>query len=143
MAVQKSVKLGKFAQSQTGDLQGIISGLGIGSTEVFAVAATSQEGKPYLKLIADPHGVAYEVGAAFSKQKDGMIYYSVNLESPLFPAPLSAALFPDRDNGNMFNLIWNRPDAPKPSADVTATVNVNTTATRQPQGRRFTGAKPS
>ena len=127
MATQK-VKIGKFTQDQYGIFRGNISGLGIGSTEVISQEVSDREGKLYQKLIADPLGAAYEVGAAFPRNKGDMAYYSVNLESPLFPASLSAALFPDRENMGTFNLVWERPEAPKPSAD----------AAGKPQGRRPT-----
>lgn len=109
MATPK-VKLGKFFQDEHGALHGTISGLGIGSTTVISQQATDREGHSYLKLIADPLGAAYEVGAAFPKEKDGMSYYSVNLESPLLPAPLNAALFHDNENVTILNLVWSRPD---------------------------------
>jgi len=117
MASQRSVKLGEFLQDESGALHGKICGLGIGSTDVISEEATSHDGKPYLKLIADPLRTAYEIGAAFPKMKDGMDYFSVNLESPLFPVPISAALFHDRDNDGTFNLVWNRPETPRPAVE--------------------------
>ena len=71
------------------------------------------------------------MGAAFEKQKDGMTYYSVSLESPAFNAPLHAALFPDKKDPSAYNLIWDRPP-PAFSAD--------TRLDGAPQGRRYTGA---
>ena len=119
MAIQR-MKLGKFAQDSQGGLYGRISGLGIGSTVVMSQDAVSQDGKPYMKLIADSGNGTYEVGAAFQKEKDGKIYYSVSLESPLLLTSITAALFPDKENNGMFDLIWNRGGAFQPSADLTA-----------------------
>jgi len=102
------MRLGKFIQEENGTLHGRINGLGIRSVDVLSEAASSQEGRPYLRLIADPLGDAYDVGAAFPKEKDGMHYYSVNLDSPLLPSPISAALFPDRCEEHGFNLVWSR-----------------------------------
>jgi len=41
-----------------------------------------------------------------------MIYHSVSIDSPVLPAPISAALFPDKES-NTFNLVWNRQDGEK------------------------------
>jgi uncharacterized protein (DUF736 family) len=103
------VNLGVFVQDETGTLHGRFSALGAGSTSIISETATSVEGKPYLKLIADPLGAAYEVGVAFPKEKNGMNYYSAVLDSPIFEAPLNVALFPDKEVPNLFQLVWNRP----------------------------------
>jgi len=132
MAIQ-SVKLGKFAQDSSGMLYGRICALGIGSTNVVSQEAKSMDGRPYLKLVADSLNAAYEVGAAFLKEKDGMTYYSVILDSPLFPASLNAALFPDKENEGMFNLVWNKEDAVRYSAEPGALPG-------SPGGRRYIGA---
>jgi uncharacterized protein (DUF736 family) len=135
MASQRSVKLGEFMMDEKGILHGVICGLGIGSTDVISEEATSHDGRPYLKLIADPLRTSYEVGAAFPKMKDGMEYYSAHLESPLFAAPLSAALFPSRGNEGIFNLVWNRPETPKPAVEADANAG-------QVQGHRHKGVTP-
>ena len=108
------VNLGLFVQDEPGTLHGRFSALGAGSTSIISETATSVEGKPYLKLIADPLGAAYEVGVAFPKAKNGMNYYSAVLDSPIFEAPLNVALFPDKEVPNLFQLVWNRPGCPKP-----------------------------
>jgi uncharacterized protein (DUF736 family) len=115
----RTVNLGRFVQDEAGTLHGRFSGLGLGSTSIISETATSLEGKPYLKLIADPLGAAYEVGVAFPKEKDSMNYYSAVVDSPIFQAPLNVALFPDKEMPNIFNLVWNRPLAPKPTAEAT------------------------
>jgi len=116
MIRNRTVRLGQFVQDELGTLHGRFSGLGIGSTSIISEEATSVDGRPYLKLIADPLGAAYEVGAAFPKEKDGMAYYSAVIDSPIFQAPLNAALFPDREGPNTFSLVWNRPEL-KPVAE--------------------------
>jgi len=113
------VKLGKAVKDEGGVLHGRISGLGIGSVDFITEEATSLDGTQYLKMKADPTGDNYEIGALFPKEKDGMKYYSASLESPLLPAPINAALFPDKNNENSFNLVWNRQE-PKAAAEVTA-----------------------
>ncbi len=130
------VKLGKAVKDETGVIHGRISGLGMGSVDFITEEATSLDGKPYLKLIADPTGDAYEVGAAFPKTKDGMAYYSVSLESPILSAPINAALFPDKNNANAFNLVWNRPEQPKASADATAETGQNDNQEMNQQQKR-------
>ena len=124
------MKLGSFLKDQYGALHGKIHGLGIGVTSVILEPQMSKEGKPYFKVIADPMRDAYEIGAAFEKQKDDKTYYTVSLESPALAAPLNGALFPDKEDPNTFNLIWDRPAAAKPEAK----------ADIAPQGRKYVGA---
>ena len=99
------VKLGKAYRDEFGALHGRINGIGIGSTDFLTEHATAQNGRQYFKLIADPLGHPYDIGAAFRKQKDGLSYYSVSLESPLLQAPIHAALFPDPHNEDSYNLV--------------------------------------
>ncbi|MFY9288464.1 MAG: DUF736 family protein [Alphaproteobacteria bacterium] len=129
--IMKNIKLGRFMIDNTGTLHGRINGLGIGSVNVISEAVKSASGKEYIKLIADPMGEAYEVGAAFLKEKDGLVYYSVSLESPVFLTPLSAALFPDKDEENILNLVWSRAESKGLSADAAAEAQ---------NPRRFVGA---
>jgi len=101
--------IGKFIQDQYGVLHGKICGLGIGVMPViFQPQPDKKEGQPDFKLIADPMLEAFEIGAAWQKQKDGMTYYSVSIESPALMAPLYTALFQDRDNSSLFNLVFDR-----------------------------------
>ncbi|MDR3560901.1 MAG: DUF736 family protein [Negativicutes bacterium] len=151
------IKLGRFSKGSMSPLEGSIGGLGMGTIEVMAMAATSADGKPYLKLIGDPEGAAFEIGAAFPKIKDGLEYYSVNLESPMLAAPINAALFPDKNDSHFYNLVWNRLDGATPAAAAKATGD-NDNATQLPLpkpeeqeplpqqkrgGRRVIGAKPA
>lgn len=114
---KSSVKIGSFTPDQQGILQGRIFGLGLGSTSVSFVPQTSQSGNNYYRLMADSTGSAYEIGVAFPKEKNGNIYHSINIDSPVLPAPISAALFPDRNTGE-YNLFWSRPEE---KADFAAT----------------------
>lgn len=104
------MKIGTFVQSPEGELLGRIHGLGFVTVAVTGEPQTSRDGKDYFRLIADPARDAYEIGVAFAKQKDGRTYYSVNIDSPMFPQPVNAALFQDKGNPGVFNLIWNRPE---------------------------------
>jgi uncharacterized protein (DUF736 family) len=118
---KNSIKIGVFATDKQGNLQGKIFGLGLGVTPVLFEPQTSKDGKNYFRLIAEPSKLGYEIGAAFPREKDGMVYHSVTIDSPILPAPINAALFIDRENGNL-NLVWNRQDDVKePKAE--ATVN--------------------
>ena len=120
---KNSIKIGTFEQDQKGVMQGRIFGLGMGATPVMFEPQTSKDGKQYFRLIADPAKDAYEIGVAFPKDKDGMIYHSVSIESPALPTPINAALFQDKESG-LLNLVWSRPDNEQaPRAE--ATVNVN------------------
>ena len=103
-----NMKSGKFFHDREGTIHGRICGLGMVKETVVSQPALDREGRNYLKLIGDPLGEAYELGAAFPKEKDGKRYYSVIIDSPLFPAPLHAALFYDHDSETTLNLVWNR-----------------------------------
>ena len=98
---------------------------------------TSKDGKQYFRLIADPAKEGYEIGAAFPKEKDGMPYHSVSIESPALSAPINAALFQDRES-DAYNLMWNRQDDPK-DLRAEATVNVNVQPQHQGHTRRSNG----
>jgi uncharacterized protein (DUF736 family) len=115
------MKIGTFVQNSDGSLLGRIHGLGMVTTAVVFDPQKSREGKDYYRLIADPAKDVYEIGVAFPKQKDGKEYLSVNIDSPALATPLNAALFPDKDNRGVFNLVWNRPEAqglkPDPTTD--------------------------
>lgn len=56
--------------------------------------------------------------AIFSRDKDGMLWHTLSIDSPLFPAPINAALFPDREGGG-YNLVWNQQDGNDLKADAT------------------------
>jgi len=117
MSISKSLKLGKFHKGQDGAIFGNITALGIGTTHVVLEPTMSIDKRPYMKVIADPLNDPYEIGVAFLKEKDGKSYYAVTLESIAFPAPVKAALFPDRKEKDVYNLVWNRPEVTKPQAE--------------------------
>ncbi len=102
------MKIGSFIQNIDGSLIGRVHGLGFTTTAVKAEPQRSQSGKNYFRLIADPSKDVYEIGYAFEKQKDGRTYYSVTIDSPMFPQTVNAALFQDLKQPGMFNLVWNR-----------------------------------
>lgn len=104
------MKIGTFIQNNDGSLLGRIHGLGFVTVAVAGEPQRSQSGKDYFRLIADPAKDIYEVGFAFAKQKDGKTYYSVSIDSPMFPQPVNAALFQEKGIPGVFNLIWNRPE---------------------------------
>jgi uncharacterized protein (DUF736 family) len=126
------MKLGSFLQDSSGDMHGRIHGLGLGVTSVIFEPQTSKEGMPYFRVIANPVGEAYDIGAAFEKEKDGLKYYSVCLDSPALAGPVNAVLFPDRGNSGAYNLFWERPDMQKPKLELIAD--------GRQSGRKFVGA---
>ncbi len=128
---KNSIKIGSFTADKKGIMHGKIYGLGLGVTSVMFEPQTSKDGKSYFRLIADPAKEAYEIGAAFPRDKDGMVWHSVSIESPVLPAPINAALFLDKENG-AYNLVWNRQDDPK-DLRAEATVNVNVQPQHQAQ----------
>ena len=132
---KNSIKIGTFAADKKGVMHGKIYGLGLGIIPVTFEPQTSKEGKSYLRLFADE---GYEIGAAFPREANGLNYHSVSLDSPMLPAPVNAALFPDKENIGTFNLVWNRQDEQK-DLKAEATVNVNVQQPQQTQqapGRR-------
>jgi uncharacterized protein (DUF736 family) len=114
------MKIGSFQRDQYGNMTGKIYGLGFGAVPVSLEPETSKDGKPYFKVIADPHADSYEIGAAFEKQKDGLTCHSVSIDSPALKAPLNAALFPDKEQAGAYNLVWDRPEPPKPKLQANA-----------------------
>jgi|GEM_PF-1093249 uncharacterized protein (DUF736 family) len=131
------MKIGTLIQDHHGFVTGEIRVLGVGVVPIaLAREISRKDGKPYFKIIADPDGIPYEIGAAFSKQKDGMIYHSVSIDSPVFPAPVNGALFEDMDHEGRFNLVWDRPEKSKLGAHA----DVNGEAPEHGHRRRFVGA---
>lgn len=141
-ARKNTIKIGTFSADKKGVMHGKIYGLGLGVTPVMFEPQTSKDGKSYFRLIADPAKEAYEIGAAFPRDKDGMVYHSVSIESPALPAPINAALFHDKESGTL-NLVWNRQDEAKDlKAEATVNVNVQPQQQSQAQTRRPNGQQP-
>jgi uncharacterized protein (DUF736 family) len=141
---RNSVKIGTFTQDKKGVMHGKIYGLGLGVTPVLFEPQTSRDEKRYFRLIADPAKEGYEIGAAFPREKDNMVYHSVSIDSPVLPAPINAALFADRENKGVFNLVWNRQEEEKePRAEATVNVNVQSQDQSQTQTRRSSSPQPT
>ncbi len=104
---RNSLRIGTFNLNQQGILEGRVYGLGLGSTPVAFVPQTSQSGNSYYRLMADPKGNAYEIGVAFPKEKNGLVYHSVSIDSPVLRSPINANLFADRNSGEQ-HLVWSR-----------------------------------
>ena len=133
---KNTIRIGTFMLDKKGVLHGRIFGFGIGVTPVSFDPQTSKDGKEYFRLIADAGKEGYEIGAAFPKEKDGMAYHSVSIDSPALSAPINAALFQDKESG-VFSLVWNRQDDLKdPRAEATVNVNVQPQHQALTQGRR-------
>jgi uncharacterized protein (DUF736 family) len=113
---RNNVKIGTFTPNQQGILQGHIYGFGLGSTPVVFAPQTSQSGNSYYRLMADPAGKAYEIGVAFPKEKNGNIYHSISIDSPVLQAPINATLFHDKKTGD-HNLFWSRMEDAAPKAE--------------------------
>ena len=137
------IRIGTFMPDKKGVLHGRIFGFGLGVTPVSFDPQTSKDGKEYFRLIADAGKEGYEIGAAFPKEKDGMAYHSVSIESPALPSPINAALFRDKESG-AFTLVWNRQDDLKDlRAEATVNVNVQPQHQSQTQGRRANTSSPA
>jgi uncharacterized protein (DUF736 family) len=137
------IRLGTFTQDRNGNLDGKIFGLGLGVVPVVFEPMEAKDHSKYLRGIANPTTDAYEIGAAFPREdKNHSAYYSVSLDSALFPAPVNAALFPDRNNPKVFNLVWSRPDADQ-SPNAQATVNINVPPESRTQEQTHTPVTPT
>ena len=110
---KNNLKIGSFQASETGDIYGTVHGLGMGATPVVFATQFGKDGRIYYRLIAETETAAFEIGVAFPKDKNGLLWYAVTIDSPMFPAPISAALFGDRDKKN-YNLVWSREDQSSP-----------------------------
>ena len=97
----RTVTLGHFVRDELGTLHGRFSGLGVGST---AIISEEINGSDDLRLVADPLGVAYEVGIATPVDDS----YTAVLDSPIFQAPLTVSIVPDTP-GTFTTMIWERP----------------------------------
>jgi hypothetical protein len=106
MTISRTIKLGRFVRDELGTLHGRFSGLGIGSTALISEPVSDSE---HLNLVADPLGVAYQVGVLMPKEKDGKQYYAAVLDSPIFPTPLNVLILPDKEMPDVFNIVWHRP----------------------------------
>ena len=137
------MRIGTFTQDANGVVTGKIRVLGIGVIPLALEQETSKkDGKPYFRIIADPQGDAYEIGAAFEKNKDGMIYHSVSIDSPVFPAALNAALFADREREGVFNLVWDRPEK-KPAHTLSAKADNKADANGEAEPAKANGEEPA
>lgn len=111
------MNLSKFTKNDDGVFEGKIQGLGLGSVYVQSQIATSKKDTIYYRLVAtDANGDKYEVGSMWPREKDGLKYLSVSLDSPFFAQPINAALFPDKDEPNAYRLIWQREPIAKTEA---------------------------
>jgi uncharacterized protein (DUF736 family) len=100
------MKAGTFKKNKNGTLRGRIQALGLGNLDALFEERTSKDGNPYFKIVADPDGAPFEIGYAWPKEKDGLHYYSVRLDTIYSAKPVNAALFPDKQGDNQFDLIW-------------------------------------
>ena len=112
--------LGKFILDQSGAYHGKLKAYGLSETTIMLSPMTSQKGKPYYQITGDPVQGAFDGGAAFPKKSGDLEFLSVTLDSPMFQTPINAALFQDKANPDIYNLVWDRPE-PKPSLTANAT----------------------
>jgi hypothetical protein len=68
---------------------------------------------------------------AFPKEKNGQIYHSISIDSPLLQKPINATLFADRNTGE-HNLFWSRFEDDAPKIGVTSQPPARPTAVLTP-----------
>src|ERR1700761_1673648 len=98
------MKAGSFRRDEEGTLYGKIQALGLGNLDAVFAERTSKKGETFFRVIADPNGAPFEIGSAWPKVKEGLHYYSVSLDTVFSSKPINAALFPDKNDSNTFNL---------------------------------------
>jgi uncharacterized protein (DUF736 family) len=83
-------------------------------------AVKAKEGEPDCQVLTHSQGGHfYEIGAAWKRtSRNGKAYLSVKLDSPMFPAPVNAALF--HDKGDDYRLVWTREERKQPEATAAA-----------------------
>lgn len=102
--------LGQFILDPDGLYHGTINAYGLPDTPIMLVPKESRDGNPYFEIVGDPMNKAFNCGVAFPKKKGNLDYIAVSLDSPIFPAPVHAALFHDKLTQDTFNLVWDRQD---------------------------------
>ena len=102
--------IGQF-EKQDNDFTGSIETLGLTAHDVHfeAVEPKNDKAPSYIVHVGDS-----AIGAAWKKtSNDGKPYLSVKLDSPVFAAPIQAALVKVNDT---YHLAWSRPRA-RPAED--------------------------
>ena len=80
--------------------------------------------EPDYRIVQECDGGITEFGAAWKRSSgNGRDFLSISLDDPALPASLNAALFPDKDVANAFNLVWNRPEPQVLKAEATVQAN--------------------
>jgi uncharacterized protein (DUF736 family) len=80
------------------------------------VKSKSDKG-PHYRVVLEGKPSAVELGAAWKRKSEaGREFFSVSLDDPALPRPLSAALMPS-DDGESAILIWSRPTKRKAQAE--------------------------
>lgn len=101
--------IGTFKLIADGSYVGEISTLTIQRKVRLVPAEGLGDKTPDLRIFA---GRA-ELGAAWEKtSRNGDTYFTVRLDDPSFPAPLWANLVESRQEGSVYNLLWDRPSRP-------------------------------
>jgi len=130
------MKVGSFYKEENGILYGKIQALGLGNVDAAFEERTSKKGELFFKIIADPAGSPFEIGSAWPKEKDGLRYFSVSLDTVFTTKPINAALFPDQNNSNTFNLVWSKPSGIEAKPEAKTEIRA---ADRQSVKRRGSG----
>ncbi|MFY9287900.1 MAG: DUF736 family protein [Alphaproteobacteria bacterium] len=121
--------ISKFSINDDGTHEGKINALGLGSVIVASKPAVSKEEKAYFRLYSKAeNGEEYEIGSMWPRVKDGLNYFSVSLDSPFFPEPINAALFYDKHNPKLLNMVWQRQKPKAEAAPVQTPENGTRTA---------------
>jgi uncharacterized protein (DUF736 family) len=110
---KNNVKIGTFTPDHQGILKGRIYWFGFGSVDVALMPQTTKSGQSYCRLVAAPNNMFYEIGVAFPKEKNGILYHSIIIDSPMLREPIKATLFQDTETRS-YNLFWNRTEGNSP-----------------------------
>ena len=106
-------QIGQFTRTESSYFGRLIA-LGIDAELTFVPAEVSDaENAPdYRALLGGEEGVEIGAGWKHVGERAGE-YVAVQLDSPLFPAPLRANLFRSGDDNSTWGLHWSRPAKPR------------------------------
>jgi len=102
-------RIGSFSRTEDGVFEGRVLTLTV-QVDLKLIPNSDIEG-PGTKL---PDLLAFasnnaEIGAAWAKQEgNNPVFYTVRLDDPSWPGPLNAALFQNKFQPTLYDLVWSR-----------------------------------
>jgi len=103
-------RIGSFSRTEDGIFEGRVLTLVVQVELKFIPNPDVEEpGSKLPDLIAFAMSNNAEIGAAWAKQEGKKpVFYTVRLDDPSWPAPLTAALFQNKMQPALYDLVWSR-----------------------------------